>query len=72
MLRLLLLGLAVWLLVLLVRYYRRSLGAPKSAAPPQEDMVRCAACGVYLPRSASILRHGAHYCCEQHSERAGQ
>lgn len=72
MLKLLLLALAVWLLVLLLRAYRRSLGAPSAAAPQQEDMVRCEACGVYLPRSASILRHGRHYCCEQHSERTGQ
>lgn len=70
--RLLLLALAVWLIVLLLKAYRRSLRAPPSSVLQEEDMVRCARCGVYLPRSASILKHGTHYCCEQHSEHAEQ
>lgn len=71
MLKLLLLAVAIWLVLLLLKHYRRSVDAPR-ASKQQEDMVRCEECGVYLPRSASILKHGAYFCCEQHSKRAGQ
>jgi uncharacterized protein len=33
---------------------------------PVEDMVRCAKCGVNLPRSEAILSQGKTYCCEEH------
>jgi uncharacterized protein len=33
---------------------------------PVEDMVRCARCGVNLPRSEAILSQGKTYCCEEH------
>lgn len=72
MLKLLLLAVVVWLVVVLLRHYRRGVDAPRAASPKPEDMVRCAECGVYLPKSASILKHGAYYCCEQHSDRAGK
>ncbi|HEY6094820.1 MAG TPA: PP0621 family protein [Gallionellaceae bacterium] len=37
--------------------------------PPRaaEDMVRCAQCGVHLPRSESYLVGGKFYCSEAHS-----
>lgn len=31
-----------------------------------EDMVRCAQCGVHLPKSESILAGGKFYCCDAH------
>lgn len=31
-----------------------------------EDMVRCAHCGVHLPRSESITTRGAFYCSVEH------
>lgn len=40
--------------------------------PPQEprreveDMVRCARCGVHLPRSEAIMSGGEFYCCDAH------
>ena len=37
---------------------------PRSAAP--EDMVRCAHCGVHLPRSESHTSGGSFYCSEEH------
>lgn len=33
---------------------------------PVEDMVRCARCGVNLPRSEAILSQGKTYCCDEH------
>jgi uncharacterized protein len=50
---------------LLLRSYRRQ--APKQDAPaPAEEMVRCAQCGVHLPKSESILAGGSFYCSEAH------
>ncbi len=40
--------------------------APPEQQPPAEDMVRCAQCGVHLPRSEAIMAAGKFYCCEAH------
>ena len=31
-----------------------------------EEMVRCARCGVFLPRSTAYPRDGAYYCSPEH------
>ncbi|SEM70528.1 PP0621 family protein [Nitrosomonas marina] len=31
-----------------------------------EDMVRCAQCGVHMPRSESVTSQGEFYCCNEH------
>ncbi len=50
---------------LLLRSYRRQ--APKQDdSKPAEEMVRCAQCGVHLPRSESILANGNFYCSDEH------
>lgn len=69
--KILLLAIAVWLLLVLLKQYRRSLD---NSPPPQEEaqnMVRCHACGVHLPKSESIQKNGEHYCCEDHSNSVG-
>ncbi|HQQ69348.1 MAG TPA: PP0621 family protein [Alicycliphilus sp.] len=39
---------------------------PRPAAP--QEMVRCAHCGVHLPRGEA-LEHGGHsYCCRAHQD----
>lgn len=71
--KILLLALAVWLVLLLLRQYRRSIDSPRNPTPREpEDMVACAVCGVHLPRSESLLIHGAYYCCKDHSDKAAQ
>ncbi len=47
---------------------------PRQDEPPRaEDMVRCAECGVHLPKSESFLVGGKYYCSEAHSRaRAGK
>ena len=37
-----------------------------SAPGRGENMVRCAQCGVHLPRSESIVTHGRYYCSAEH------
>lgn len=31
-----------------------------------EEMVRCAHCGVHLPRSESVTSQGDFFCCNEH------
>ena len=37
------------------------------AASGSEEMVRCAVCGVHLPRSEGYFVMGKYYCSEAHS-----
>jgi len=72
--KLLLLALAIWMVLLLLKQYRRGIGAGSrpSAKPESQDMVSCKACGVHLPKSESILKKGAYFCCKEHSDHAEQ
>jgi uncharacterized protein len=64
--------LAYWIL----KSYRRRVDRrePQEPAAGDEDMVRCAECGVHLPRSESVTTQGRFYCCADHerAHRAGR
>ncbi|MBI5891194.1 MAG: hypothetical protein HZB47_11035 [Nitrosomonadales bacterium] len=63
--RLLFLLAVIVVVYLLLRSFRRQ--APKqNASAPAEEMVRCAQCGVHLPKSESILANGNFYCSDAH------
>ncbi|MGH8743988.1 MAG: PP0621 family protein [Burkholderiales bacterium] len=51
----------------IIRSYRKSL---LKSRPNEEigveDMVRCAHCGVNLPKSESYAGYGAHFCSQEH------
>ena len=65
MTRLLFLLAIVVVVYLLLRSFRRK--SPKQDAPnAAEEMVRCAQCGVHLPKSESIQASGNYYCCDAH------
>lgn len=66
--KILLLGVAVWLVLSLLKQYRRSLDAPQTPQPPSQDMVRCATCDVHLPKAESIEKDGKYYCSIEHSQ----
>jgi uncharacterized protein len=70
--KILLLGLALWLVLPLLRQYRRSVGQPEQPSQPSQDMVRCSVCGVHLPKSESFQKNGQHYCCTDHSQQSEQ
>jgi len=55
----------VALVYLLLKSYRRPSRKPH-AVEVTEDMVRCAYCGVNLPKSESLLADGKRYCNEAH------
>lgn len=67
--KLLLLALGVWLIYTLLRKYGASVSRDEQAPPPapaQEDMVRCAQCGVHLPKSEAILSQDEFFCSDEH------
>jgi uncharacterized protein len=46
---------------------RRAPPPPRDAATPTgEAMVRCAVCGVFVPRSEAIESNGAYHCRSGH------
>ena len=64
---LLVVGFTVWAVV---RAYKRSLNPPPASAPSTvaEDMVKCAHCGVNLPRSEAIYSGGDFFCTPEHKQ----
>ena len=65
--KLIFLVLAVVIVWAVIKSYRKSRprdAAPRAAAP--EDMVRCAHCGVHLPRSESHPSGESFFCSEEH------
>lgn len=64
---LLAIGFVVWGLI---RSYQRSLNKPSAPAskPTAEDMVKCAQCGVNLPRSEAIYSGGHCFCTPEHQK----
>jgi len=67
--RLLLLVVIAAVVYLLIRSYRKKSEVQQTDAVA-EDMVRCAHCGVHLPRSESIQSDGRFYCCAEHRDAA--
>ena len=64
---LLVIGFVIWALF---RAYQRSLNNPSTPSRSQtvEDMVKCAHCGVNLPRSEAIYSGGVFYCTPEHKQ----
>ena len=66
--RFILLVLALFVLIWLVRSALAVRGK-RGAAPPGEgrgELVRCAHCGVHLPRTESFAAGGRQFCSEEH------
>lgn len=57
----------VVVLVLLLGKRRGGRPASREARGP-EGMVRCAQCGIHLPRSEALLKGGRTYCSAAHLE----
>lgn len=60
-------GFTVWAVI---RAYQRSLDKPSAPThePAVEDMVKCARCGVNLPRSEAIYSSGDFFCTPEHKQ----
>ncbi len=69
----------IWFLIILAgltatrlfnaRQARRTAPQPQPARTDSgaEHMVRCARCGIYLPRSEALLIGQRTWCCEDHA-----
>lgn len=64
--RLLFLIAIVVVVYLIIRIYRK--GAPRPDLPVVDDMVRCAHCGVHLPKGESVQADGWYFCCAEHRD----
>lgn len=64
--RLLLLAAIAAVVYLLIRSYRKDV--PRQDKSVAEDMVRCAHCGVHLPKSESIMAGGQFFCGVAHRD----
>ena len=65
---LLALGIVVYLIVSRMRREGNPAETTRKPPPPAapEDMVRCAVCGVHLPRSESFTSRGRFFCTDEH------
>jgi uncharacterized protein len=72
MAKILLLALIVVVVLLMMRGFGRR--RPKSGAggAGDEAMVRCAHCGLHLPRGESLASGDLFFCSEQHRSEAGR
>ena len=67
MLKLLLLVIGLFVVYWILKGYRRKVDrTADEPAAKDEDMVRCAQCGVHLPRSDSLTVGNASYCSADH------
>ena len=51
---------------LLIRSYRKN--TPRQDKPVVENMVRCAHCGLHLPRDESVQADGQYFCSSEHRD----
>lgn len=72
LIRLVIIFLVGWLIFRLVRnWLNRSPTIEKPTDEKIDTMVRCAECGVHLPRQNAIKKDGQFFCCEEHKNSHG-
>ncbi|MDH4215415.1 MAG: PP0621 family protein [Gallionella sp.] len=64
--RLLFLIAIVIVVYLIFRSFRKN--TPPQDKPVVDEMVRCAHCGVHLPKGESIQGDGQFFCCVEHRD----
>jgi len=67
-LRLIIIFLAVWLIIRILKKIRSPRRAGRST--PVAAMVRCEYCSLFLPESEAVNSGGHYYCCEEHKSLA--
>ena len=72
MFRFLFIVLALWAAIMIVRHLYRASRAKRDEEPGgvPADTVRCAHCGLHVPKRDAIRDGGRHYCCEAHRREA--
>jgi uncharacterized protein len=65
--RLLFIAVVIVALYWLLRSFLKRPAANDESSPSQvKDMVRCAQCGVHLPKEESVTAGSRFFCCEDH------
>ncbi|QEP43692.1 hypothetical protein D5085_11535 [Ectothiorhodospiraceae bacterium BW-2] len=73
--RLLIIGLIIWLLLRLYRgWQQKQQQLPQERRSPRQigTMVRCDYCGLHIPDTEAIISDKSHFCCEQHRKQHQQ
>jgi uncharacterized protein len=65
---LLLIAAAVLVYCIVRSNWRRRTKAGRPEKTAAETMVRCAKCGIHLPREESLMVRGEYYCCAEHQQ----
>lgn len=70
LIRLIIIGLIIWLLY---RAFQRMLNKPQQQGPDKRpsishDMVKCAHCGIHIPRDEALEKDGRYYCSPEHRD----
>ncbi|MCA1977664.1 MAG: hypothetical protein LDL19_00355 [Thiobacillus sp.] len=68
MLKILLLIAIGFVVLAVIKSYQRSLQKPRAREAEPENMVKCAHCGVNLPRSEAIYSGGEFFCTPEHKQ----
>lgn len=67
LLRLIIIALAVWIVIVLIRNARnRKQVSDRRPADKVENMVSCAQCGVHLPENEAIRDGDRYFCSKEH------
>jgi uncharacterized protein len=70
--RVLLLGIAIWLLFLTGRRLFRRLKSRhaegRRPVTPMVNMVSCHHCGLHLPQNEALEKDSRYYCCREHMQ----
>ena len=69
LLRIIIIGLVIWLVYRLIKNWLDKPAPKKRPAKEIGNMVRCAHCGLHVPKIESIKSAGVHYCCQEHREK---
>jgi uncharacterized protein len=72
LLRLLLIALAVWIIVVLIRNHRsrQAMSKKQPDKATVDRIVPCAICGTHVPESEAIHEAGKVYCSPAHRDQA--
>jgi uncharacterized protein len=70
LIRLIIIGLIIWFLY---RAFQRMLEKPRTSEKTKRpttsrDMVKCAHCGIHIPRDEALEREGELYCSTEHRD----
>ncbi len=67
LIRLIVIGLIVWLLYrLLQRILSKQSTRTEAPRGIARDMVKCAHCGIHIPADEALCHDGTCYCCMEH------